>query len=73
MVGDDPDNYNDRGYGDPLVQGPDGSNNDHATHVAGLVGGLDVGVATAVKIMPIRALPNGDEYDKDVRLPYDMR
>lgn len=68
VVGDDPDNYNDRGYGDPLVQGPDGSNNDHATHVAGLVGGLDVGVATSVKIMPIRALPNGDEYDKDVAL-----
>ena len=27
-----------------------------------------MGVATAVKIMPIRALPNGDEYDKDVAL-----
>ena len=65
------DNYADpaeRGYGNAEVEGPDAG---HGTHVAGIVGairngsGVD-GVAPAVRIMPLRAVPDGDERDKDV-------
>lgn len=56
-------------YGNADVDGPDPS---HGTHVAGIIGairnnklGMD-GIAPAVKIMPIRAVPNGDERDMDV-------
>jgi len=51
------------------VKGPDAS---HGTHVAGIIGavrGNEVGmkgVANDVRIMSIRAVPNGDEHDKDV-------
>lgn len=58
-----------RYYGNPDVKGPDAS---HGTHVAGIIAaernndiGID-GVANAVKIMAIRAVPGGDERDKDV-------
>jgi cell wall-associated protease len=43
----------------------------HGTGVAGLIGavrnkyGID-GVADNVRIMAIKAVPNGDEYDKDI-------
>lgn len=46
----------------------------HGTHVAGIIGAVSDnnevnGIASAVKLMPIRAVPNeGDEYDKDVAL-----
>ncbi len=46
----------------------------HGTHVAGIIAaernnGKGVnGVADNVKIMALRAVPNGDEYDKDVAL-----
>jgi subtilisin family serine protease len=46
----------------------------HGTHVSGIVAasrnngkGMD-GIATNVKIMAVRAVPDGDEYDKDVAL-----
>jgi subtilisin family serine protease len=46
----------------------------HGTHVAGIIGaqrdngiGAD-GVANNVKVMMIRAVPDGDEYDKDIAL-----
>lgn len=68
IVGDDPDNLEDRVYGDPRVNGPEGANNDHGTHVSGIVAAKSVGVAKGVKIMALRAVPNGDEYDKDVAL-----
>ncbi|MCM0606734.1 MAG: S8 family serine peptidase [Xanthomonadaceae bacterium] len=58
-----------RGYGDNNVMTGDFS---HGTHVAGIIGadrlnnlGIQ-GVAQNVLIMPVRAVPNGDEYDKDV-------
>lgn len=56
-------------YGNNEVTGPDAL---HGTHVAGIIGadrsnnkGV-LGVANDVKIMVLRAVPNGDERDKDV-------
>ena len=46
----------------------------HGTHVAGIIaakrnnGKGANGVANNVAIMSIRAVPNGDEYDKDIAL-----
>lgn len=69
IVGDDPSNLEDRNYGNNDVEGPDAQ---HGTHVAGIIGavrgngvGMD-GVADNVRIMSIRAVPDGDERDKDV-------
>lgn len=46
----------------------------HGTHVAGLIGadrnngvGID-GIADQVKLMVLRVVPDGDEYDKDIAL-----
>lgn len=71
IIGDDLNDINDRGYGNPDVIGPDAF---HGTFCAGLIGasidnnlGID-GIANNVLIMPIRTVPNGDEYDKDVAL-----
>ncbi len=72
-VGDDPYDYNDQKYGNgnPNIRNVDES---HGTHVAGIIAasrgnkkGVD-GVAKNVKIMSLRAVPDGDEYDKDVAL-----
>ena len=69
IVGDDYSNLGERHYGNPDVGGPDAS---HGTHVAGIIGavrgngiGVD-GIATAVRIMSVRTVPDGDERDKDV-------
>jgi subtilisin family serine protease len=69
IVGDDYSNKQERYYGNGLVEGPDA---DHGTHVAGIIAarrnnglGID-GIAAPVKIMVLRAVPNGDERDKDV-------
>lgn len=69
IVGDDPLDLTQRVYGNPDATGPDAS---HGTHVAGIIGavrgngmGVD-GIAPAVRIMSVRAVPNGDERDKDV-------
>jgi subtilisin family serine protease len=51
------------------VEGPDAR---HGTHVAGIIAANrknDVGIkgiADNVKIMSVRAVPNGDERDKDI-------
>ena len=69
IVGDNPNNPTERHYGNPDVTGPDAM---HGTHVAGIIAakrnnnvGIN-GIADNVRIMPIRAVPNGDERDKDV-------
>ena len=69
LVGDDVNNANQRYYGCNRVKGPDAL---HGTHVAGIIAavrnnkiGIN-GIADDVKIMPIRAVPNGDERDKDI-------
>ena len=69
IVGDDPQNLYEKGYGNSDVKGPDSR---HGTHVAGIIGANrknDIGIkgiADNVRIMSVRAVPNGDERDKDV-------
>lgn len=69
VVGDDPDNSTERYYGCNRVEGPDAL---HGTHVSGIIAAMRnnnlgiIGIANDVKIMPVRAVPNGDERDKDV-------
>ena len=71
IVGDDPDNLEEKGYGNNDVKGID-TDNFHGTHVAGIIAakrnnniGID-GIAGDVRIMALRAVPDGDEHDKDV-------
>lgn len=75
-LGDNPDDMSTKYYGNAEVSGPDPIKEDarHGTHVAGIIGALRnngigmKGVAENVTIMPIRAVPDGDEYDKDIAL-----
>tara|TARA_R110000868_G_scaffold96341_4_gene265040 strand:+ start:354 stop:2009 length:1656 start_codon:yes stop_codon:yes gene_type:complete len=73
QVGDNPYDIKDKNYGNgnPQQRYDDES---HGTHVAGIIAaqrgngkGVD-GVANNVAIMSVRAVPNGDEYDKDIAL-----
>ncbi len=71
---DDIFDINDKNYGNNDVMG----NRDHAkhgTHVAGIIAqtrhnniGGDGVASNNVEIMSVRAVPDGDEYDKDVAL-----
>lgn len=69
IVGDNPNDPYETGYGNNDVKGPDA---EHGTHVAGIVAAIrnnDIGmkgIADNVQIMSIRTVPNGDERDKDV-------
>lgn len=74
VLKDDPNDINDRSYGNNNVIGPVLEGSLHGTHVAGIIGavrnngiGMD-GVADNVAIMAVRAVPDGDENDKDVAL-----
>lgn len=76
VLGDDPDDLSDNVYGDNNVASSDPTrdNAKHGTHVAGIIAaernngiGSD-GVANNVLIMPVRSVPDGDEYDKDIAL-----
>jgi cell wall-associated protease len=70
IVGDNYENINEKYYGNNHYADPKG---EHGTHVSGIVAGLPngnevqygVGYKTA-KIMAVRAVPDGDERDKDV-------
>jgi cell wall-associated protease len=73
-IGDDPYDNTDPYYGNNDVDGPDPKKKDakHGTHVAGIIAaqrdngvGMN-GVAQNVQIMAVRAVPDGDEYDKDI-------
>jgi subtilisin family serine protease len=73
IVKDNYDDFNDKFYGNGNVMV---SNKAalHGTHVSGIIGaargngkGMD-GVADNVKIMTLRAVPDGDEHDKDIAL-----
>ncbi|PDH56661.1 MAG: peptidase S8 [Rhodothermaeota bacterium MED-G12] len=68
IVGDDYEDLDNRFYGNSDVKGPD---YDHGTHVAGIIAANrdnNIGAIgiTQVELMIIRAVPNGDERDKDV-------
>ncbi|MDT0555610.1 S8 family peptidase [Patiriisocius hiemis] len=76
VLGDNPNDITDTAYGNNDVDGPDPKKEDarHGTHVAGIIAaerdnGLGMqGVAKNVEIMVCRAVPDGDEYDKDIAL-----
>ncbi len=68
-TGDNPDTLDGKPYGSNILKMSDAS---HGTGVAGLIGavrnngfGID-GVADNVRIMALKVIPKGDEYDKDV-------
>ena len=70
---DNPDDITDVPYGNPYVIG-DVDSEIHGTHVAGIAlatrnngKGMN-GVAENVKLMVVRTVPDGDEWDKDVAL-----
>lgn len=71
VIGDDPDDFSDVNYGNNDVEGPDAL---HGTHVGGIVAAIrgngkgGDGVANDALLMVLRAVPDGDEYDKDVAL-----
>jgi subtilisin family serine protease len=74
IVGDNPEDIKNTKYGNNTVYGPDKEEALHGTHVAGIIAqvrnnniGGD-GIANNVEIMAVRAVPNGDEYDKDIAL-----
>lgn len=74
ILKDNPDDINDKYYGNNNVVGPTAEGALHGTHVVGIIAavrhnniGID-GVADHVRIMPVRTVPDGDEYDKDVAL-----
>ena len=71
IVGDNPNDFSDKVYGNNDVEGPDAM---HGTHCSGIIAanrgngiGND-GVADNVLIMSLRAVPDGDERDKDIAL-----
>ncbi len=71
VVGDDENNINDKNYGNNDLMA---STPMHGTHCSGIIGavrnngkGMD-GIADNVKIMMLRAVPDGDEHDKDIAL-----
>jgi len=75
-LNDNPDDFSSKFYGNGDVDGPDPKKEDakHGTHVAGIIAakrnngvGMN-GVAGNVEIMVVRAVPDGDEYDKDIAL-----
>ncbi len=71
IIQDQYENFKDQYYGNNNITGP---NAKHGTHVAGLAAGIvDTIVSNAtfinpIRIMGVRVVPDGDEYDKDVAL-----
>ncbi|HYG38595.1 MAG TPA: S8 family peptidase [Cytophagales bacterium] len=69
LIGDNPENVLDSLYGNNDVKG---AASDHGTHVAGIIGAVRdnnlgiKGVADNVQLMVLRAVPDGDERDKDI-------
>jgi subtilisin family serine protease len=71
IIGDNQRDIKDTRYGNTDVMAKEAK---HGTHVSGIIAakrnngiGID-GVANNVQILTIRAVPDGDEYDKDVAL-----
>ena len=75
IVGDNPEDIKDTNYGNNVVFGPDKEKALHGTHVAGIIAqirgnnlGGDGVASPNVEILTVRAVPDGDEYDKDIAL-----
>ncbi len=75
ILGDNPDDFSKKSYGNNNVVGPDKEGAKHGTHVSGIIAqvrgnglGGDGVASNNVEIMAVRAVPDGDEYDKDVAL-----
>jgi subtilisin family serine protease len=73
IVKDNYSDFNDRSYGNNNLM-VDLESAKHGTHVSGIIAaarnngvGMD-GIADNVKIMTLRAVPDGDEHDKDIAL-----
>jgi subtilisin family serine protease len=73
IVGDNPEDITDTNYGNGFVIGSK-DEESHGTHVSGIILasrnnniGLN-GVANNAKLLVVRAVPDGDERDKDVAL-----
>lgn len=73
IVGDNENDINDKNYGNNNVMVSNDAS-EHGTHVSGIIAavrkngkGMD-GVADNVRIMMLRAVPDGDEHDKDIAL-----
>jgi len=73
LVGDHPADLAERHYGNPNVEAdPRDHGVEHGTHCAGIIGADRAndlggrGIAGQVRILSVRAIPNGDERDKDV-------
>lgn len=70
LIGDKADKIKDKYYGNNRI---DATHTDHGTHTAGIIGAdrnnkLGIQGVASVKLMNIRAVPDGDEYDKDIAL-----
>ena len=69
VIGDDYQDLSERDYGNKDVTGPDAT---HGTHVAGIIAANRQnnlgaqGIAEPAEIMIVRAVPDGDERDKDI-------
>ena len=68
LVGDDIADLTQRRYGNADVTGPSAM---HGTHVAGIIGaargnGIGIDGLAPARLMVVRAVPDGDERDKDV-------
>ncbi|MBI2259716.1 MAG: S8 family peptidase [Flavobacteriia bacterium] len=69
IVGDNPKDFSQKNYGNNDVEGPDAL---HGTHVGGIIASIrgnnigNDGVASDVLLMSLRAVPDGDEQDKDI-------
>ncbi|CAA9197014.1 hypothetical protein FLACOL7796_01449 [Flavobacterium collinsii] len=74
IVGDNPEDIKNTNYGNNIVFGPDKEKALHGTHVAGIIAQIrgnnlgGDGVSNNVEILTVRAVPDGDEYDKDIAL-----
>ena len=73
VLGDNPEDLNQKNYGNNTVWGVKKADSEHGTHVAGIIAqtrnnnkGGDGIASNVAEIMAVRAVPNGDEYDKDI-------
>ena len=71
IIHDQYEDLKDQYYGNNNITGP---NAKHGTHVAGLAAGImdtifmNSNFSNPIKIMGVRVVPDGDEYDKDIAL-----